>query len=355
MKMKKYLYDFAQKLIMIRKYIALCCRARRIHKKENKCVFLIATPIYRNLGDYAILKAEYNMLSECGLKDNTLELNRREYEFLKPYLNRIIKENDVIIIDGGGNIGTLWIEEELKIRSIIVNFKNNPIIIFPQTAYFEDSDWGRKELNESISIYNSHKKLTVFCRDRGSYELFVTRFSVSKVYFVPDIVTYLQVEKTQIRNDVCLVCLRDDNESMKSEKFEEKIISALLNKGIKYECFSTISDIEVTKKNRFNLLEEKLLSVSKSKCIITDRLHGMLFAAITGTPCVAIDNISHKVKNGYEWIKSLEYILFVEEENQIEKAISQLLLISESNYNFNKSDLSDYHKLIKEVLKNEAS
>lgn len=353
--MKKIIYDFIQKVFMLNKFISLRWQARSIHKKGNKCIFLIATPIYKNLGDYAILKAEYKMLLDCELIDNTLELNRREYESLKPYLNRIIKENDVIVIDGGGNIGTLWIEEEVKIRNIISSFNKNAIIIFPQTAYFEDSEWGREQLIKSVDVYSSHNNLTVFCRDKDTYELFLTKFSISKVYFVPDIVTYLQVDSLSTRNNICLVCLRNDSESVKSEKLEGRIVNCLNEKGIKYENFSTISDIEVTRKNRFTLLKQKLLSIAKSKCIITDRLHGMLFAAITGTPCIAIDNISHKVKNGYEWVKPLEYILFIESEEQIEKAISQLLSLSTRNYSFNEIDLSHHHKLIMEVLENEAS
>ena len=36
-------------------------------------------------------------------------------------------------------------------------FPNNTIIIFPQTIYFSDDEEGRKVLDESIKIYNSHK------------------------------------------------------------------------------------------------------------------------------------------------------------------------------------------------------
>ena len=42
-------------------------------------------------------------------------------------------------------------------------------------------------------------------------------------------------------------------------------------------------------------LNKKFREFSERNLIITDRLHGMIFAAITGTPCVAMDNISHKI------------------------------------------------------------
>lgn len=36
----------------------------------------------------------------------------------------------------------------------------------------------------------------------------------------------------------------------------------------------------------------------------------MLFSAVTGTPCLALDNVSHKVRDGYAWIQDLPYILY---------------------------------------------
>jgi len=72
---------------------------------------------------------------------------------LKITLSQVMKSViDLIIrhINGAGNIGTLWIEEE-KMRDIIYRFENNPIIIFPQSIYFVQSSWGNQE------IINSHK------------------------------------------------------------------------------------------------------------------------------------------------------------------------------------------------------
>ena len=43
--------------------------------------------------------------------------------------------------------------------------------------------------------------------------------------------------------------------------------------------------------------------------MITDRLHGMIFAAITGTPCVVLQNNNHKIKATYEsWLRPLKHI-----------------------------------------------
>ena len=57
---------------------------------------------------------------------------------------------------------------------------------------------------------------------------------------------------------------------------------------------------------------KKLDEFRKSKLVVTDRLHGMLFAAITGTPCIALGNSSGKVKGVYDWLTHLDYIQYVD-------------------------------------------
>ena len=38
-------------------------------------------------------------------------------------------------------------------------------------------------------------------------------------------------------------------------------------------------------------------------------LHGMIFAVITGTKCISIDNSNHKIKNTYLSIEQLRFCL----------------------------------------------
>lgn len=107
-------------------------RAGKIHK----CVFFISTPTHGNLGDHAIVLAQYQLFEQLGAEKNIVEITRQQYERYRSYLQSIIKPEDLIVIDGGGNIGTLWPEEETKMRDIITRFPDNPIFIFPQTAFF---------------------------------------------------------------------------------------------------------------------------------------------------------------------------------------------------------------------------
>ena len=50
----------------------------------------------------------------------------------------------------------------------------------------------------------------------------------------------------------------------------------------------------------------------------------MIFAAITNTPCIAIGNISGKVKGVYEWIKNNSFVKYAESIEEVESLLSYL-------------------------------
>lgn len=85
--------------------------------------------------------------------------------------------------------------------------------------------------------------------------------------------------------------------------------------------------------------------------VITDRLHGMIFAAITGTPCIAFDNISKKVSGVYKWIESLEYIKVVNSFEEFVDAYNYIDNLDEKQltYSFDISMFQGIHHIIDEI------
>ncbi|HLS30591.1 MAG TPA: polysaccharide pyruvyl transferase family protein, partial [Flavobacteriaceae bacterium] len=77
------------------------------------------------------------------------------------------------------------------------------------------------------------------------------------------------------------------------------------------ENFDKIShnDTHINKNNlslkqRTEELNKIWTAFRSAELVITDRLHGMIFCYITGTPCVVFQNNNHKVRETYDWIKS---------------------------------------------------
>ena len=79
-------------------------------------------------------------------------------------------------------------------------------------------------------------------------------------------------------------------------------------------------------KNRVESLKLIWNDFKKAELVITDRLHGMIFCYITGTPALVFLNNNHKVKSSYFWINNAPHIKLVEDvsNNAILKALKEI-------------------------------
>jgi len=311
---------------------------------------LIGLPYHGNLGDSAIAIAEMKFLRdnfkdleleiipEVGLKDKVCEIKKK------------IEKEDIIFLHGGGNIGTYKVPEEGR-REVIKEFPENRIIIFPQTVYFEKSESGKEELEISKRIYNGHKNLTIVAREKTSLDFMKEHFKKVNILFTPDIVMYLNEVKYRERENKVLLCFRGDRERKTDERLNSIVKKILADKVEKYEYTDThLGDkYNLKEKERREIVDEKFEEFRKSKIVITDRLHGMIFAAVTGTPCVAFGNFNHKIKDSFEWIRHLGYVQYVEDNNDykdIERKINKVLSYEECVYD-NTFAIKEYEKIKK--------
>jgi len=304
------------------------------HINRKKCVF-IATPTHRNLGDHAIVYAQYKFMKDLDENLSFFEFSRREYEKNASAISFFTTRNTKIVIDGGGNLGTLWIEEENKMRDIVSRFKENAIFIFPQTAYFEESEYGKAELDKSVKVYDEHKNLIIMARDRLTYDLLSKHLENASVIYCPDIVLYIddaECGEVSKNRKIILLCLREDKERVLEDSQRKELEEYLVEHQMMIKQTSTLANHSVHAGERTKNLREKWMEFSASKLIITDRLHGMIFSAITGTPCIALNNVSGKVQGGYAWIKELPYIYYCEDIKELYDVIPMYYGMEQQHY-----------------------
>lgn len=290
-------------------------------------IIIMGIPHHGNIGDNAIAVAEERLIKKYF---NNYELYLMQEKYLDTCAKRvknIIKDDDIIFLHGGGNIGDTYVRPEKGRREVIKLFPNNKIIIFPQTAHFSDTEEGRKELEISKEIYNNHKHLIILAREEKSYKFMKENFYNAKIYLTPDIVMTLH-EKNNIDRKDALLLFRTDKEKTLENKNIEKIKEVINRKVGKY----LLSDmnlgsgiVNIGGELRDKILSNKLKEFQSSKIVITDRLHGMIFAAITETPCVVFGNFNHKISESYKWLKNLEYIKFCKDIEDLEKDIDIVL------------------------------
>ena len=279
----------------------------------------MGTPRHKNLGDHAIVYAQYKYIRNMYPDISIFEFSKLEYETYRFLLKRVINRKALIVIDGGGNLGTLWPEEDALINNVISDFQNNRIIIFPQTAYYE-CDKRDERIRAFSDKINTHSDILFMVRDTASFEMFCDHINENRLKLCPDIVLSV-FEKDcgnfcDERNEIG-ICIRDDKESVNGKKTLNMICSILDEKGLKYKMITTFADHNVYPEEREAVLSEKWKEFASCRLIITDRLHGMIFSAITNTRCLALDNLSGKVSGGYEWVKDLGYITLCKDTDEL--------------------------------------
>lgn len=315
-------------------------------RKCKKRIVLMDTADHDNLGDHAIAMAEWvfvkNYLPEYGV----IEIPGGNILRHTLLYKALIRKTDVLTIAGGGFLGTLWPYEEKIVQCILNNFQRNKVIIFPQTFFVEED----QDFAESHPGYLKHPNLTICLRDEASYSKFCSLMPKlqKSLMYMPDMVCGLS---PNIRHDVRQgvgLCFREDKECVLSRQEQEEIMDVLKEMNGSIDRFTMINAEFIVPESRVKSVIAKLEIIASKKLVITDRLHAMLFSAITATPCIAMNNKSGKVQGGYQWIEHLPYIRFVQRADQIPEALRSLDL--EKVYQYDKNFVEDYWERLAKLI-----
>ena len=303
-----------------------------------KACFLLLTPVHGNLGDHAIAISEGRMLRGLGIR--YIEVSGRALTKLANRNKLGLFNHRLIIINGGGNLGTLWIRVEYLMRKIIAQNLMATVAVFPNTIYYEDTAWGKEEFEKSKEIY-CKKNVHLYAREYISQK--IMKEAYGECTLMPDMVLRLNdFAKNNPNRSGCIVSLRKDCEKTRTQEQENVLLNKLQALFGDNMCFmDTVKEYSIPTKERQKELEKFLLEFGKAELIVTDRLHGMIFAAISGTPCIVIDSKSPKLRGCYEWIKNLDYIKFCDNIEFFEKIYEQL---PKGSQKYNNGHLNPYYE-----------
>lgn len=316
-------------------------------------MFVLLGTDYPNLGDHALTLAHRQFLENNFGDYEVVEFSVDDTLNAIDLLKREIVDQDILTIKGGGNIGIEYFREELLRRKILNTFKNNPIIIFPQTVYFPNTGIGYRELKNTVNTFKQRDNIYLFLRDRDSYTLMKNK-GLKNIFLVPDIVFSMNnsFKNTANTDKNVLLCLRNDREKSKKRLSTKVLEDILKSKGYSVSYTDTVVDFEVTESNREEVLAKKLEDFSHSSLIVTDRLHGMIFSYLCETPCLVLETYNHKVIGQYEWIKESNAVSLVNDEDSFIRELEKIEKFSD-NGNFSFIDIRNRHNLIISVFENE--
>lgn len=305
---------FWLKILMIRAYVllevALFVKLKRGTKKygDQKKVFVLLSTDYSNLGDHAMTYAQIRFLQKELPEHEVVEVLVGDTLKELPNIKASLGPEDVVTLKGGGNVGVEYFREELIRRKIATYFGDARIVMFPQTVFFPDTKFGNREFRRSMRIYGSNPNFYFFVRDRFSQELVLPY--IENLYLTPDIVLSLgSICGSRKRESYAMTCLRSDVEGIWSDADKRRIVDCLTRRFPAVIETDTIKDYRILTADREDELNEIWSTIAKARIIVTDRLHGMIFAALAGTPCLVLDTYNYKVRGQYQWLEPLNYIM----------------------------------------------
>lgn len=229
----------------------------------------------------------------------------------------------IILLQGGGNFGDLWLAHQDFREQVIQHITNNKIIQLPQTIFFKQDS----SLVKTKKICNAHPDLTILCRDAQSLNLAQREFTAPS-FLCPDMAFALSATKRPCLPQIEILWLsRTDKESLKkstpfnesgimpTDWLEEQVTSEnersrQLRKELKLQKEDQV--VAAALSATYDALARQRLSrgcevLSKGKVVVTDRLHAHIICLLLNIPHILLDNNYGKIKGFYNaWTKNNE-------------------------------------------------
>lgn len=293
-----------------------CMLIEQLKKDINLNFHLIGVPKHMNLGDTLIWEAENALFKEIHQK----KLNT--YFFYTKPSDMNIKNDEIIIFNGGGYFGDVWNFMSYS-EKIFNTYRKNKIIFMPNSVFFIDK-------NNIKLIYERLKKhdneVIIYCREEQAYKICEENFNLPNVkfYLLPDVVLTWDVEDFCTKHGIKIT--EGNNKLYISRNDKEK------NCKIKNNDFTCVSDWPTIKKtpkyvnntlkcNEWeNKVKDKLIIdaiqfIMPYKTVYSDRMHGGILAMLLGKETYLINNSYGKTKFTYiNWLTNIDNIKLYENE-----------------------------------------
>lgn len=312
-------------------------------RKYKHRIFYIGSEEFGNIGDHKINASTISFIKKHFPDRLITEISADEWKKFKEVLKQEIKSDDLIVLCGGGNFGDVYPHSHKIKEEVIQLWPDNTKIIFPQTIHFDN----KSTLEHAETIFDKANNVILFVRDKKSFE-FASEHFTCEIHLCPDIVLSQSECMDHNRTQTALLCLRNDKEKSISKDLVSKVQQGCISAGLSTKYVDLQLDYHVSKNSREDIIAEYLSMWSTAKIVVTDRLHGMIFAAITGTPCMAFDNYNQKLSGTYQFLEYLPYISLVENDDMLQEKIIELISLEHTQFNLNP--MQKHYTKLAEVL-----
>lgn len=304
--------------LMALRTATLSCLRRVVGSRE---IALIDYPAHYNCGDHLIWKGTRSYLKRLGV---TVILVADERSYSRRALARLAP-NVPILLQGGGNFGDLWPRTQRFRERVIRDHPDRRIVQLPQTVFFRD----RSAMSRTNALLSRHEQFTLLVRDSSSMHRAAEGLADVATVFCPDLALgtptpapshaggrgVLVLARSDVEASGAGRALRDNLRSLEKilgpvrvadwglRGFSSlvwgatRVLPRLLHAAPVMHRFPGIeSAIDVaTRVGSDRVVSSAQALFDGADLVITDRLHGHIWAGLCAIPHVAVDNSYGKV------------------------------------------------------------
>ncbi len=301
----------------------------------DKDYVLLDVPNHRNTGDNLIWEGELEFLK-------SLPYNKLYGANHSCYDRNKVPSDSIILLHGGGNFGDLYRSSQNLKLQVVEEFKNQRIIIFPQTVFYKNED----NFKNDMKFFSSHKDLYLCVRDTVSYEMLRPYFKDTNLLLLPDMafclnlyneihkrvndrILYLKRTDAELNNDdqINTLLLKykgkkidvSDWTSYSNNKFinrfilyKDEFFVRLSRFLLKIKALAWLADSEFgmnSKLSRKKHINNGIQFINRYDTVITTRLHGLILSLLLDKEIVLLDNSYGKNSNYYKtWLTGFDNI-----------------------------------------------
>ena len=250
-------------------------------------------------------------------------------------LRRVIGDAPILTSGGVGMTG-LWSALTEMRRSVIEEFKENPVVIMPQTVLLQNE----QEQSALSSAIEAHPSVTIFARDRESARQARVAYPTARTVLSPDLAFLLGPfrRRNKPRHDVIWLA-RDDPEGLEAgvpdgvHQFDWASVwvdaypvtyavlraSNALSKIRRAAPPGTDRAVNAGLATLYEWASVRIVAegnriADEGRVFVTDRFHGHILAALRGQPTVLLPDRFGKNRSFYEtWTQGLPGVHWADE------------------------------------------
>lgn len=276
----------------------------------GRSVQYVDVPMYANVGDLLIMLGTERFFEVHGL---TVSRRSAYFNFRASH----VAPDEVVVFQGGGNFGDLYEHPQSVRNANIGRLKDHRVIILPQSLHFQSE----ATLQRTARLYRQHPDLHFCVRDPVSFE--TARAFTDHVYLMPDMAHQLwplhRLTEAAVPSAPSTVrtlqFMRTDDEvtdhpanatlsgatavthcdwphfvGRREVAYRQLCRSLRVLHALRLDAHLSQWTLDAWRRHVEGLVQQATALFSAHDLVVTDRLHGHIFASLLGLPNQVLDN-----------------------------------------------------------------